>query len=200
MNTANLIALYAAIVGTAALAWQATVYLTERRPKIRVNANLLHILMTRDEQRKVFEQIVDYPWQLMIGIVNIGKYSVRIENMEIETNRSEKDVDVWRLKRWHLPWLLDSGETKEISVTNEDVGALARAQELRVKITTSTGKKFYSRLIQVNKGGAAMIPVKDYEELLQAIPESERPAFTQKLHLFGFDDEPHEFGLGDTEQ
>jgi hypothetical protein len=51
MDAGSWIALYAAIVGTAALASQATTYIAARHPKIRVSASLVHILMSAENQK-----------------------------------------------------------------------------------------------------------------------------------------------------
>ena len=202
MNAANWIALYAAIVGTAALAWQGVTYLTERRPKVRINLRLLHIRMTKEDQEKAGTDIIDYPWWLMIEIVNFGKSPVRISNVVIETTSNEKTLSKWSLKRWNLPWLLESSEKKDVSITNADAGTLIRGQELCAVVTTMTGVKFYSKRLRVLGGPgspeALMISPEHHAEIFKTMPGSGQPD-RQELRLFGFDDELRDLGIGDDD-
>ncbi len=140
MDAGSWIALYAAIVGTAALIWQATTFITERRPKIRVTAALLHILMSAENQ-KIAAETGQYPaWWLMISIVNVGRSSVWIDNTAIEMKLDEKSIREWKSRQWTLPWHLEPSEIKSWTVRSDEAGALRKGQELRVMVKTGAGK------------------------------------------------------------
>lgn len=198
MNAANWIALYAAIVGTSALAWQAVTYLFERRPKVRIDMRLLHIDKTGEKGKDLME----HPWLLMIDVVNTGKYATRIRDISIETKRNENDV-TWKAKRWNLPWVLDSGEHKDVNLYSKDVGALSRGQHLRGIAITGTGIKFHSDLFEVGKPGSresVLVSPKHADEMLEAMGDSKRPKVNE-LNLIGFEfDEQDIFGLADGDE
>jgi hypothetical protein len=180
MAAGNWIALYAAVVGTASLAWQAITYVLKRRPKIQIAMMLMRFVLTRDDALAVDPDAnVGGHWRIQIEILNQGRSPVRIREVYVETNHDDSGFDSWRSGEWGLPWLLDSLEEKTIYLTSDEVGELARGQQIHAKVTTTSGKDFYSEILEV--GGAednlVVMPREHFEEIVLAIQPEGRPQF-----------------------
>jgi hypothetical protein len=198
-NAANWIALYAAIVGTAALAWQSVTYLLERRPSIKIDLRLLYIDATKGEGRK-HSSLADLPWRLLIDVVNNGKNKVQIHEMSIRTERNGNDVK-WLVKRWNVPWILESGDSKSISLTSKDVGPLRQGQPLTGVAVTSTGRQFRSAQYLHGDSGspaAVLVQPEHADEMLAAIKEYKLPKINE-INMIGFSGELDFFDLGDDD-
>jgi hypothetical protein len=183
------IALYAAIVGTAALGWQTVTYVFEHRPKLRVHLMLLHYLATAEEQAEAatMPATISTPWRLQIEVHNVGRSAVRVNQLRIETNRGSTGFDVWMSSDWGLPWMLDPGEERMVFLTDDDAGALARGQELHAEARTPK-KEFASPKLRVGEPGPAhelvMVPEESFRELAR-ITGAEGRYFTMRVHEYG---------------
>jgi hypothetical protein len=181
MNSGNWIALYAAIVGTGALIWQAAVYRFDHHSKIRINVSLIHIVSSVKSRN-----LLDHPWWLIIDVTNLSKSALQVSSMVIEASLAGKVVHTWQAGKWNLPWRLEAGEPKYITFTNNE-GVIALDYELRSRVTTSSGRKFYSKPIIVGKTGRFMFSQKVLEVVLTAFPEYQN-ALMNSLSIEGFED------------
>jgi hypothetical protein len=189
MHAADWIALYAAIVGTAAFSWQSFTYVSERRPKLRVEIMLMHYILTMEEAVALQNVTkVTGRWRIQIEILNLGRSPVRISQVSVVTNHDPSGFDSWQSGSWNLPWLLDTGDEKMIFLTSDEVGDLNIGQQIHARVTTTTGKEFLSETLGVgtkNSHEVVVMPQKHLSEVLAHIPEAKRPKFWgPRIHAF----------------
>jgi hypothetical protein len=152
MEAGNWIALYATIVSTAALAWQAAVRVRERRLRLRVRVGLVHLLGEEDIQACLAKPdvIFDAAWFLEGTVLNLGYTPVRITDVSFETGHGSNGLVSWTSGDWGLPWVLEPGEERPFRLSHEEVGeGIARGTCFVAYVATSRGKHFRSKELVV---------------------------------------------------
>lgn len=157
MEAGDWIALYAAVVATLAVGWQATTQLLERRPKVRVSWFLLRLAADEPPDSGVEEWLIGQPWLLQIEVLNVSaSRSVRISRISIRTEQTEQGYEVWESTRWALPWLLEAGEDRIVALADQEAGDLRSGQHLVAEVSLSDGRTFTSDAIVVGAKGAGL--------------------------------------------
>jgi hypothetical protein len=186
---ADWIALYAAIVATAAFGWQAVTYVMGRRAKLRVDLVLLHFLETEEQQREAASRptTISTPWRLQIEVHNFGRSPVRVRELQIETNRGSSGYEVWLSSDWALPWVLEPGEDRTVFLTDDDVGVLTQGQELHAEAHTPK-KTFSSPTLRIGERGPVhelvVVPERRFRELARVTGVEDR-FFTMRVTEYG---------------
>lgn len=159
MTAGDWIALYAATVATAAVAWQAVIHVAERRPKLRVRIALLHFL-TNDGQLWSSPNSVDWiyegEWRLEAQILNFGRGSVRVSGVSFQTLSAPDGWQEWTSSEWGLPWVLEAGDERTVCLTDDDAGALTPGQEFIANVNTPHDKRFRSEPVTVGENGRGL--------------------------------------------
>src|SRR4051812_17973767 len=112
MDPGDWIAVYAAVVGTAALGYELLESVLARRPRVQVSFMLTHRVLTGDDARVMATrpETIATPWEIGVEVLNAGRAQVQVAAVRISTSREEFGMDVWTSRDWGLPWVLDPGE------------------------------------------------------------------------------------------
>ena len=185
------IAIYAAVVATASALWQAVVWWLERRPNIRVSTFIVSLVpATPRPANEPDEWIRSLPWRLQIEVLNLGRSTVRIGSVDVETNRSEVGYEAWKSVEWGLPWVLEPGDERVVALTDEQAGKLETGQELVIVVATTAGAHFTDTLV-VGKQGMQLVAMTraGFSDLA---PDSSGRFYTAQHSVFGSidDDDP----------
>ena len=156
MEATNWIALYAAIVATIGVIWQAWVRWLEGRPRLSVDLILFLFVWSSDDATTLDRISGDAAtpakglhWRVRISVTNTGHRPVQVSDIKLRHGTERTGVRSWTAERWELPWKIESGEQRRCSLTDDDAPGLDLRSPLHAQVTIASGKEYKSPQLQV---------------------------------------------------
>jgi hypothetical protein len=156
MEATNWIALYAAIVATIALIWQAWVRWSEGRPRLSVDLVLFLFVWSNDDattldsiRTDAATQANGLHWRASISVTNTGHRPVQVSDIRLRNGTERTGIRSWKAERWELPWKIESGEQRRCFVTDDDAPQLDLRSPLHAHVTIASGQVYESPQLQV---------------------------------------------------
>jgi hypothetical protein len=189
MDAGAWVALYAAVVATGALAWQAATYVLDRRPRLRVEIALIYFLRSAEDTPSIAGETISGDWRLQADILNLGRSTARISDVQFEARGERPGLDVWTSVDWRLPWVLRPGEERQVFLTDDEVGTLTRGRELIARVKTSIGRDFVSETLRVGAEGTGTqlitVPAEGLWRMANAAGLDENDFYIMRVTEFG---------------
>jgi hypothetical protein len=156
MEATNWIALYAAIVATIALTWQAWVRWSEGRPRLSINLALFLFVTSIEDAATLANlatngatQVSGLQWRADISVTNTGHRPVQVTEVKLRQGPERTGMRAWTANRWGLPWKIESGEQQRCFLTDDDAPELDLRSPLHAHVTIGSGQVYESPQLQV---------------------------------------------------
>lgn len=147
--SADWIAGYAALVGTAGLLWQARTNRRDRKTKLRVELSLF-LQFEEIQQLKDFGSdepaaYADISWRVEVSALNSGARRAHLDAVNVErVPANGRGIDIWAPAAWALPWSLEADEARSVTFQDDRAGPLQVDDVLTASASTHGGQKFRS--------------------------------------------------------
>lgn len=182
METTDWIAAYAAIVATAAFAWQAVTYWVDQRPKLLLQPRPGIIVIDRSGAATLVElqkgkqcEPTGLTWYFDLRIVNRGRARVQVNGLRIkQATENPRHVRGWDGgQRIELPLWLEAGEERSFRFTDNDLQSASTTSSFTVTVTTSAGRDFRTTVDLINPDAHVSISRALLDPLLKGADISE---------------------------
>jgi hypothetical protein len=149
VQLSDLIAIYAAVLSTAAVVWQAVTYWDGRRPKLAVRCSG-GFLIEDDEQHRTLAALavreegdgVGLAWIIDVQVVNIGRAKVQLAGVRLHQSQAGVSRGWDATSRAELPRWLEPGERWTLRLTDDVMPGVSVLPPFTVKVDTSAGRTF----------------------------------------------------------
>lgn len=153
MDGGDWVATYAAVVATVGLGWQVVTYVLGHRPKVKVRLVLVFLAETMEDSQSLLAGRPTARWQADLRVLNVGRVPAWVDAVAVSraVGGEAGPMTSWRSEEWELPWVLEPGESREVTVHSDDAGPLAAKDVLTGHAHLASGAHFRSSAIEVGE-------------------------------------------------
>jgi hypothetical protein len=149
MHAGDWIAVYAAIVATAAFAWQSVTYWRARLPNLDLKIEPAVIIVNEDGAKSLAElyhgrmvKPLGIEWFFDLRITNRGRGRVQVTGIQIAQDTSFGRLGWDAARRADLPLWLEPGEEQLFRFTDDDLDGAILVGTFDVRVLVPMGKDF----------------------------------------------------------
>lgn len=182
MHAGDWIAVYAALVATAAFAWQSLTYWRSRKPNLTLSAEPA-IIIGNEQAAKVClsihsgkeAQIVPgLEWYFDLRIFNRGSAKVQITGLRVSQTGETRALGWDAGRRLRLPLWLESGEEQSIRLTDDDLEGASLTEALTITVQASGHKEFAASCNMTDPDGIIISPYGLFADIVNKAGVGER--------------------------
>lgn len=182
MHAGDWIAVYAALVATAAFAWQSLTYWRSRIPNLILSTEPA-IIISNDQAAKAYlnihsgmkaEVVPGLEWYFDLRIFNRGSAKVQITGLRVSQANESRALGWDAGGRLGLPLWLESGEEQLIRFTDDDLESATLAKALTITVQTSGQKEFTTSCNMTDPDGLIISPYRMFADVVNKAGFSEQ--------------------------
>jgi hypothetical protein len=173
MHPGDWIAGYAAVVATAAVAWQFLTYWRARLPDLTLRIEPAIIIVDEDGPKTLIAlydgrivEPVGIEWFFDLRITNHGRARVQVTDIHIAQNASFGRLGWDAGRRANLPLWLEPGEEQSFRFTDDDLDGAILVEVLDIRVLVPMGKEFTASSKIVDSDTALIGSAKMFEGII----------------------------------